>query len=143
MTATVESAAPAARPPETTRPGLGGALLTSLTISTIGLFVSVVGWVWANAQRVDYDDLDLTGVFSGAEEGFSYVAVYLTAMLLAGLLALFLAMVGASAVRHRAWIAVVAGAMAMFLVMVPVVFVAGHEANHWGGCTGCVGGGGD
>ena len=69
-------------------------------------------------------------------------AVYLTAMFLAGLLALFLAAVGASSVRDQAWAAVVAGAMAMFLVMVPVVFVAGHEVNHWGGCVGC-GGGGD
>jgi hypothetical protein len=33
--------------------------------------------------------------------------------------------------------------MAMFLVMVPVVFVAGHEVNHWGGCVGCGVGGGD
>jgi ABC-type Fe3+ transport system permease subunit len=131
------------RPAERESSGAHLAFTASVVISTVGIFVSLVGFVWANVQRVDYDDLDLTGVFSGAEEGFSYVAVYLTAMLLAGLLALFLAMVGASAVRHRAWIAVVAGAMAMFLVMVPVVFVAGHEANHWGGCTGCVGGGGD
>ena len=90
------------------------------------------------------DDLDLTGVFSGAEEGFAYFAVYLTAMFFAGLLALFLALVGASAVRERAWVAVAAGAMAMTLVMVPVVYVAGHEINHWGGCVGCgSGGGGD
>ena len=136
MTATLDQSAPSTQSGST----LGGALTTSLAISTVGIFISLVGWVWANAQRIDYDDLDLTGVFSGAEEGFAYVAVYLTAMFLAGLLALFLAVVGASAERVRT--AVVAGAMAMFLVMVPIVFVAGHEVNHWGGCVGC-GGGGD
>ena len=119
------------------------ALNASLAISAVGVFVTLVGWVWANAQRVDYDDLDLTGVFTGAEEGFAYFAVYLTATFLAGLAALFLAALGAAAVRERAWVAVVAGAMAMFLVTVPVVFVVGHEVNHWGGCVSCGGAGGD
>jgi hypothetical protein len=32
--------------------------------------------------------------------------------------------------------------MAMFLMTVPVVFVVGHEINHWGGCLSC-GYGGD
>jgi hypothetical protein len=140
MTSTIDQVSPS----QQERTPLGPALVTSLAISTVGVFVSLVGWVWANAQRVDYDDLDLTGVFSGAEEGFAYFAVYLTAMFFAGLLALFLALVGASAVRERAWVAVAAGAMAMTLVMVPVVYVAGHEINHWGGCVGCgSGGGGD
>ncbi len=137
MTTTIDPA----RPAEQDRAGLGRSLTASLVISTVGVFVSLVGWVWANAQRIDYDDLDLTGVFSGSEEGFAYFAVYLTAMFLAGILALFLALVGSAGVRERAWTAVAAGAMAMVLVMVPVVFVAGHEINHWGGCIGCGGGG--
>jgi hypothetical protein len=116
------------------------ALTASLVISTVGIFVVLVGWVWANAQNVDYDDLDLTGVFSGREERFAYFAVFLTASFLGGLIAFVLALVGAVAERVR--ISVVAGAMAMFLMTVPVVFVVGHEINHWGGCLSC-GYGGD
>jgi Na+-driven multidrug efflux pump len=116
------------------------ALTASLVISTVGIFVVFVGWVWANAQNVDYDDLDLTGVFSGSEEGFAYFAVFLTASFLGGLIAFVLALVGAAAERVR--LSVVAGAMAMFLMTVPVVFVVGHEINHWGGCLSC-GYGGD
>ena len=121
-------------------PRLPPALTASLAISTVGIIVSIVMWVWANAQHVDYDDLDLTGVFSGSERGFGYFAVYLTATFLVGLVALGLALFGAQADRVRA--SVGAGALAMFLVMVPVVFVVGHEVNHWGGCFDC-GYGGD
>ena len=74
------------------------------------------------------------------KKGFAYFAVYLAATFLAGLAALFLAALGAAAARERAWVAVAAGAMAMFLVTVPVVFVVGHEVNHWGGCVSCGGG---
>ncbi|MFL6178469.1 MAG: hypothetical protein ACJ74E_01290 [Actinomycetes bacterium] len=116
------------------------ALTASLAISGAGILVTLIAWVWANAQQVDYDDLDLTGVFSGQEDGFAYFAVYLTATFLAGLVALALALIGASSERARSSVA--AGAMAMFLVMVPVVFVVGHEVNHWGGCISC-GYGGD
>jgi hypothetical protein len=133
MTATFEPVHPT---DEDTRPGTAGALTASLAISAVGIFVSLVGWVWANAQRVDYDDLDLTAVFSGGEEGFAYFAVYLTATFLAGLVALGLAMLGAPSARDRVGVAVMAGAMAMFLVMVPVTFVVGHEINHWGGGIG-------
>ncbi len=122
-------------------PRLRPTLAASLAISTAGIVVSLVMWIWANAQQVDYDDLDLTGVFSGSERGFGYFAVYLTASFLVGLVALGLALVGAQSDRVR--VSVVAGAMAMFLVMVPVVFVVGHEVNHWGGgCFDC-GYGGD
>jgi hypothetical protein len=119
----------------------GVALTASLVISGVGILATVIAWVWANAQQVDFDDLDLTGVFSGQEKGFAYFAVYLTASFLAGLVALGLAFVGAATERLRASVA--AGAMAMVLVMVPVVFVVGHEVNHWGGCFSCGGYGGD
>jgi hypothetical protein len=117
-------------------------LKASLVISTVGVVGSLVAWVWANSQQVNYDELDLTGVFTGSENGFGYVAAYLAAMFFGGLVALLLAVIGAAHVYDRAWRTVLAGAMAMFLVMVPVVFVAGHEVNHWGGCILCGSGGG-
>ena len=54
MTATTERV----RPPEQERSGAHLAFTASVVISAIGWFVSLVGRVWANVQRVDYDDLD-------------------------------------------------------------------------------------
>ncbi|MFL6070569.1 MAG: hypothetical protein ACJ72Y_04735 [Actinomycetes bacterium] len=93
----------------------------------------MVAWTWANGQRVDYGDLAFDGILG--RNGFGYVAAYLAAMLTVGLASLWLALLGAGSVRRAPWVSVIAGAMAMFLVMVPVVFVVDHGISHW--CVGC------
>ncbi|MFL6182393.1 MAG: hypothetical protein ACJ73J_08795 [Actinomycetes bacterium] len=109
------------------------ALKVSLAISATGILFNVVAWTWANGQRVDYGDLAFDGILG--RNGFGYVAAYLAAVLIVGVVSLWLALLGAGSVRRAPWVSVIAGAMAMFLVMVPVVFVVDHGISHW--CVGC------
>jgi hypothetical protein len=102
-----------------------------LVISAVGIVFNVGVWIWADGQRVNYDDLPVTDSYVLRAEGFGYFSVYLLAVLVVGLISLGLAFAGARSRRDRPWVAVAAGAMAMFLVMVPVVFLVGHAINHW------------
>jgi hypothetical protein len=113
------------------------AIKVSLAMSAVWILFSLGAWTWANRQQVDYSDLDLDQIIG--KNGFGYLGLYFGGMLAFGIASLWLAMLGARAVRQNAWVAVVAGAMAMFLVMVPVVFLVTHEISHW--CVGCAAGG--
>ena len=130
MTQIYASDMPATGDEEPPRPW---ALNASLALSTFGIAFSLVAWVWANGQQIDYDDLQLNDV--GVTSGLEYVPIYLLSMLIAGLSSLALAAAGARSNRDRPWVAVAAGAIAMFLVMVPVVFFVSHEVSHW--CVDC------
>ena len=110
------------------------ALKASLVVSTVGIVFSLLGWLWANGQQVEYTDLELVEVRAGSD--LEYVPLYLAAMLILGLVALALAAAGARAGQRQPWVVVVAGAMAMFLVMVPVVFFVGYEVSHWSSYPG-------
>ena len=109
------------------------AIKVSLAMSAVWILFSLGAWTWANRQRVDYSDLDLDQIIG--KNGFAYLGLYFGGMLAFGVASLWLALLGARSARDTPWIAVVAGAMAMFLVMVPVVFLVDHGVSHW--CRGC------
>jgi hypothetical protein len=108
---------------------------TSLVISSGALISSLIGAVWANGQRVEYYNrggpgqmLHLLNGHGGAD---SYFSVYLISMFIAGSVALLLAVVGAKAGVATPVRAVVAGAMASSVLMIPVAVTTLYVISHW------------
>lgn len=100
-------------------------LVASLVISSLGIVASVVGWWLVRAHNVRavesggrIRDLVIT------EADGSALPALLFLSFLVGLTALILALTGARAAPPRTWLAVVAGVLAMSLIMTPVVVVA-------------------
>jgi hypothetical protein len=108
-------------------------LTASFVISSVGLAVSFLGGLWASGQQVDYGDLSLRELFNGnsSTAPYFYYAEYLALSFLAGVAALILAFLGARAAAERPLRAILAGAMASALVMIPVVLIVSYEINHW------------
>ena len=105
------------------------ALKASFAMSAIWILFSFVAWTWANGQRIDYSDLDTDQIMG--KNGFGYLGLYLGGMFTFGVASLWLALAGAGSTRRAPWVAVIAGAMAMFLVMVPFIFFVDHGISHW------------
>jgi hypothetical protein len=113
------------------------ALKASLAMSAVWILFSLRAWTWANGQRVDYNDLSIDDVLG--KNDYGYLGLYFGSMLAFGIASLSLGLLGARSTQRAPWVAVIAGAMAMFLVMVPVVFFVDHGVSHW--CIGCMAGG--
>jgi hypothetical protein len=109
------------------------ALNASLSLSGVVILVNVAIWTWANSERRDFDAMLLKDPPLPRPDGWEYLLGYLLAMLAIGVLALALALLGARSSGERPWMATVAGALAMSVVMVPVVFLVSHAVNHWPG----------
>ncbi len=103
-------------------------LRASFVVSSLGIVASIVGW-WVirfyNSQAVDEGRRmkDLMSI----DWSDSVLPLLLFVMFALGAAAFVLAMLGARAVMAAPWKAVMAGAMATTLAMVPVVVLA----NTW------------
>jgi hypothetical protein len=109
------------------------ALTASLALSGLVILGNIVIWTWANSQRRDFDAMLLQDPPLPRPDGWEFLLGYLLVMLILGILALALGLLGARSVGERPWVATVAGALAMSVVMVPVVFLVSHAVNHWPG----------
>ena len=111
---------------QTRKPGSpGGFLISSLTISSMGIVASVVAW-WLvrlhNIEAVEAGKRTKDLVIAEAEG--SSLPLLLFILVIVGGTALALAFVGAREARDRPRLLIVAGVLATTLLMVPVVVVA-------------------
>lgn len=100
-------------------------LVASMVISSVGIVASIGGWWLVRAHNVESVETGgrIRDLVVTEAEGSALPALLFISFVV-GLTALTLALIGARAAPPRHWLAVVAGMLAMSLIMTPVVVVA-------------------